>query len=306
MAPPDSPSAPQSVLRFAPSPTGELHIGHALSALLACDAARRTGGRFLLRIEDIDVGRCRPAFEALIFDDLAWLGIDWEVPVRRQSEHFDDYRAAAHRLAKAELLYPCTCTRSEIAAAVEAREKDGTPWPRDPDGSPLYPGLCRPPAPVEADVTAAGTGDVALRLDMARALELAGGPLAWTEYGDDFYGPDVDAAAPQRIAADPAAWGDVVLGRKDTPTSYHLSVVVDDALQGITHVTRGRDLYEATAIHRLLQSLLDLPEPAYAHHRLLTDADGRKLSKSRRDTSLRALRDAGTTAADIRRMVGLG
>lgn len=295
------------VLRFAPSPNGALHLGHALSALMAHDAARRMGARFLLRIEDIDVGRCRPAFEAGILADLAWLGLDWEAPVRRQSEHFDTYRAAAARLAGMGLLYPCGCSRARIAAAVKEREAGGRPWPRDPDGSPLYPGLCRPAAP---DMASPGADGFALRLDMARAVALAGVPLAWTEHGDGFYRPDGrvggDPAAPgERVPADPAAWGDVVLCRKDAPTSYHLSVAVDDALQGVTHVTRGRDLYHATAVHRLLQALLGLPEPVYAHHRLLAGPDGLKLAKSRGDLALAALREAGASPAGIRRMAGL-
>ncbi len=294
---------PRPVLRFAPSPTGALHLGHALSALLAHDAARRVGGRFLLRIEDIDGTRCRPEFERGIYEDLAWLGLDWETPVCRQSDHFADYREAAGRLAAMGLLYPCTCSRSEIAAAVGAiEERAGGPWPRDPDGSPLYPGTCRPKEPVEPDISLVEAGHHALRIDMARAVAVAG-PLSWLEFGDPFYSPDNPDAA--RVDADPAVWGDVVVCRKETPTSYHLSVVHDDALQGITHVTRGRDLYEATAIHRLLQTLLGLPEPAYAHHRLLMGDDGRKLSKTRGDTSLAALRAAGRTPQDIRRMVGL-
>jgi glutamyl-Q tRNA(Asp) synthetase len=294
------------VLRFAPSPTGRLHLGHALSAILAHDAARRLGGRFLLRIEDTDVTRCRPAFEDAIYDDLAWLGLTWEEPVRRQSAHFDDYRGAAMRLADRGLLYPCACTRKEIARAVAEKESGGRPWPRDPDGTPLYPGTCKLAEPAMIDIDTAISGEVALRLDMARATVAAGGPLSWVEYGDRFYADDFDpASGGEAIAADPIAWGDVVLCRKETPTSYHLSVVVDDALQAITHVTRGRDLYEATAIHRLLQGLLGLPAPFYAHHHLLFGPDGRKLSKSESDTSLEALRADGATPADIRRLVGL-
>ncbi|MEJ8570238.1 tRNA glutamyl-Q(34) synthetase GluQRS [Microbaculum marinum] len=298
--------APPVVLRFAPSPTGRLHLGHALSALLAHEAARRLGGRFLLRIEDIDPTRCRPEFEAAICDDLAWLGIGWEEPVRRQSEHVDAYLRAAARLADAGLLYPCTCSRRRIADAVAAREAAGALWPRDPDGSPLYPGTCRPAGPLRLDVRQLARAGVALRLDMAAAVARAGGGLQWCEYGDTFYTPAFDPASRgQAVRADPSGWGDVVLCRKETPTSYHLSVTVDDALQAITHVTRGRDLYEATAIHRLLQRLLDLPEPRYAHHRLLRGAEGRKLSKSAGDTGLRALRDAGATPRDVRRMAGL-
>ena len=297
------------VLRFAPSPTGTMHLGSALSALLAHDAAVRLGGRFLLRIEDTDTTRCRPEYEAAILDELAWLGLRWEQPVRRQSEHFTDYRSAASRLAELGLLYPCACSRSEIAATIAALDTPGRPWPRDPDGTPLYPGTCRPHEPVEVNAALAEDGTHALRLDMARAIEMAiemSGSLHWAEFGDAFYALGFDVAAPgERIPADPGRWGDVVLCRKETPTSYHLSVVCDDALQGVTHVTRGRDLYEATAIHRLLQTLLGLPEPAYGHHRLLTGADGRKLSKTARDTGIGSLREDGVAPADIRGMVGL-
>jgi glutamyl-Q tRNA(Asp) synthetase len=293
------------VLRFAPSPTGALHLGSALSALLAHDVAERVGGRFLLRIEDTDVTRCRPEYEAAILDELAWLGLTWEQPVRRQSDHFADYRSAAARLAELGLLYPCTCSRSQIAATVAALDTPDRPWPRDPDGTPLYPGTCRPRDPADVDAERVEDGAHALRLDMARAAKLAG-PLAWTEYGDAFYAPGFDiSGSGARIPAAPVGWGDVVLCRKETPTSYHLSVICDDALQGVTHVTRGRDLYEATAIHRLLQKLLGLPEPAYAHHRLLTGADGRKLSKTARDTGIGSLRGDGITPQDIRRIVGL-
>ena len=283
------------VLRFAPSPNGYLHLGHALSALWSWETARRLGGRFLLRIEDIDVGRCRPEYERSIYEDLAWLGLEWEEPVRRQSDHFADYEAASARLEARGLLYPCFATRAEIARAVNEREDAGRAWPRDPDGAPHYPGLWRP-GDGERRLPPNRDRPRALRLDMARARELVG-PLTWRELDGD--------GAQTQVRAEPARWGDVVIVRKDVPTSYHLAVVVDDALQGITHVTRGRDLYEATAVHRMLQRLLDLPEPVYAHHRLLFGPDGEKLSKSQRDTSLRELRAGGATPADIRRLVGL-
>lgn len=287
---------PAPVLRFAPSPNGELHLGHAFSALVTWETARRLDGRFLVRIEDIDVGRCRPEFEAAIFEDLAWLGIRWEEPVRRQSEHFSDYRDAVARLDAAGLLYPCFATRAETAAAVAERERAGQPWPRDPDGAPLYPGLHKHLAPDRRAAWTAEGRPFALRLDMEAAVARAG-PLSWTETGED--------GQARAVAAAPAVWGDVVIARKDVPTSYHLAVVVDDALQGVTHVTRGLDLYHATSVHRLLQTVLELPEPLYSHHRLILDADGRKLSKSRRDTGLGCLRKAGATPADIRRLVGL-
>ena len=300
-------AADPPVLRFAPSPNGELHLGHALSALLTRLAADRLGGRFLLRIEDIDRDRCRPEYEAGILRDLAWLGLGWEQPVRRQSEHFDDYREAAGVLADMGLLFACTCTRSQIAAAVARHEAAGIAWPRDPDGSPVYPGTCRQAVAGRSHIARAEAGECALRLDTVRAAAVAGGGLTWMEYGDDFYRDGVRlACGGNRITAEPAVWGDVIICRKWTPTSYHLAVVIDDALQGITHVTRGRDLYHATSVHRLLQVLLGLSEPKYAHHRLLTGADGLKLAKSRRDLSLTALRQAGHTPADIRRMAGLG
>jgi glutamyl-Q tRNA(Asp) synthetase len=282
--------------RFAPSPNGYLHLGHALSALMNFDMARAAGGRFLLRIEDIDVTRCRPEFETAIYEDLAWLGIAWEEPVRRQSAHFGDYRAALDELAAQGLLYPSFESRSEIAAEVAAASAG---WPRDPDGAPLYPGTARNLSPAERQQRIAAGEPYALRLDVAAALtRVAPASLAWSETGS---GPDGETGT---IAAAPERWGDVVLGRKEVPASYHLAVVVDDARQGITHVVRGRDLFWATGIHRLLQALLGLPAPVYHHHRLINDADGHKLSKSTQATALRSLRGSGHTPADIRRMVG--
>lgn len=283
---------PPPVFRFAPSPNGYLHLGHALSALLNAEAARAAGGRMLLRIEDIDVTRCRPEFEAAIYEDLAWLGVTWDEPVRRQSEHFADYRAALARLEAMDLVYPSFESRAEIAALVAERE----PWPRDPDGAPLYPGVARSmPQDERARRIAAGE-PYALRLDMQKAMAQFGGRLTWAESGDGVTG---------EILADPAAWGDVILARKDTPASYHLAVVVDDAHQGVTDVVRGLDLFHATSMHRLLQTLLGLPAPRYRHHRLILDADGRKLSKSTAATALRELRAQGLTPSDIRRRVGL-
>ena len=287
------------VYRFAPSPNGRLHLGHALSALLGHEAARRAGGRFLLRIEDIDLERSTPAFEAGIYEDLAWLGVGWEEPVRRQSEHLSTYAAAVSRLDAAGLVRESWASRREIGAAARAAALAGFAWPSDPDGAPCVPdesGFL--PADVAAGRRAAGDRPV-LRLRTAEALRRLDAPLSWWEDGE---GP---AGEHGRIAAAPGLWGDVVLSRRDTPASYHLAVVVDDALQGVTHVLRGRDLFHATAIHRLLQHLLGLPEPRYHHHRLITDADGRKLSKSDGDTSLAELRERGVTPADIRRMVGL-
>jgi glutamyl-Q tRNA(Asp) synthetase len=281
------------VFRFAPSPNGHLHLGHALSALLNFEMARAAGGRFLLRIEDIDAARCRPEYEQAIYDDLAWLGIAWEGPVRRQSAHLDDYRAALARLGG--LVYPSFESRGEIARLVAER---GNSWPRDPDGAPLYPGDARSLSDTERKRRIEAGEPYALRLDMAAAIARTR-PLTWTETGA---GPNGETGM---IPAAPQLWGDVVLARKETPTSYHLSVVVDDVLQGVTHIVRGQDLFWATGVHRLLQALFDLPGPCYHHHRLILDAAGQKLSKSTRATALRALRDDGANAADIRRMLGL-
>ena len=281
------------VFRFAPSPNGYLHLGHALSALVNFDMARAAGGRFLLRIEDIDAARCRPHYEQAIYEDLAWLGITWEKPVRRQSAHLDDYRAALGQLDG--LLYPSFETRGEIARLVAERERHA-PWPRDPDGAPLYPGDARSLVAVERRRRMEAGEPYALRLDMAAALARTGA-LSWIE--TDCGGKTTP------VAASPQMWGDVVLARKETPTSYHLSVVIDDAEQGVTHVVRGQDLFAATSVHRVLQALFALAAPIYHHHRLILDADGQKLSKSTRATALRALRETGASSADIRRMVGL-
>jgi glutamyl-Q tRNA(Asp) synthetase len=288
---------PPPVFRFAPSPNGYLHLGHAYSALLNFDLARRTGGRFLLRIEDIDLTRCKPEFETAIYQDLGWLGIAWQEPVRRQSEHFADYRAAVEKLSSQGLVYPGFESRAEIAKMVAQREAKGS-WPRDPDGAPLYPGAAKLLSPDERARKLESGAAYALRLDIAAACA-RGGDLGWLEHGE---GPDGETGA---VAARPRAWGDVVLARKETPTSYHLAVVIDDALQGVTEVVRGQDLFWSTSVHRLLQQLLGLPQPVYRHHRLVLDAAGRKLSKSTQATGLRELRAAGATADDIRRLVGL-
>jgi glutamyl-Q tRNA(Asp) synthetase len=286
------------ILRFAPSPNGYLHLGHAYSALLNHDMARDLGGRLLLRIEDIDVSRCRPEYEAAIYQDLAWLGISWDTSVRRQSEQFDDYRAALAKLEAQGLIYPSFESRSEIAALVAARERQGH-WPRDPDGVPLYPGDARQLPAAERERRRRAGEPYALRLALGAAIARAG-VLTWTETGS---GPQGQTGI---VEAAPQMWGDVVLARKEVPASYHLAVAIDDARQGVTDVVRGQDLFWATGIHRLLQALLGLPQPVYHHHKLILDADGRKLSKSTQATSLRELRAAGATPADVRRMVGLG
>ena len=288
---------PPPVFRFAPSPNGYLHLGHAYSALLNFDFARQSGGRFLLRIEDIDPTRCRPEFEAAIYQDLAWLGIAWQQPVRRQSEHLSDYREAVETLMSQGLVYPAFESRAEIARLVTQREAVA-PWPRDPDGAPLYPGVAKSLAANERARLLQSGAPCALRLDMAAACALTGG-LGWIERGE---GPNGETGT---IAARPEAWGDVILARRETPTSYHLSVVIDDALQGVTEVVRGEDLFWSTSVHRLLQQLLGLSQPAYRHHRLILDGDGRKLSKSTMATGLRELRAGGSVPADIRRLVGL-
>jgi glutamyl-Q tRNA(Asp) synthetase len=251
--------------RFAPSPTGLLHLGHALSALLGWRLARAAGGRFILRIENIDTTRCRPAFEAGVFEDLAWLGLDWDGPVLRQSERLAVYRQALDRLKALGVVYPCFCTRADIAAAGGA--------PQGPEG-PLYPGTCRE---LGAEEIAARAGTPAWRLDVAKAAALAG-PLTWEDAA-----AGVQTARPDRL-------GDIVLARRDIGAAYHLAVVVDDAAQGVTDVVRGVDLFEATHVQRLLQALLGAPAPRYHHHALVTGADGKRLAK----------RDGGSTIAAAR------
>jgi glutamyl-Q tRNA(Asp) synthetase len=290
------PSMPDSTprLRFAPSPNGRLHRGHALSALLNLTLARRNGGVFLIRIEDIDTARCPPDLCAAALDDLAWLGVVPDEAVLYQSSRMEAYRDALGRLKELEVVYPCACTRGDIARAVAGSESAGAKWPRDPDGAPLYPGTCR-----ARPVRHAGEGPFSWRLDVARALarpEVLAAPLAFPVEGDD-------GARTLRFA-DPARWGDVVLARRDIGTSYHLAVVVDDAFQRITHVVRGRDLEAATDIHVLLQRLLGLPVPVYRFHELITDEGGEKLAKSRRSASLADLRAAGVTPAELRRGLG--
>jgi glutamyl-Q tRNA(Asp) synthetase len=279
-------TAPTIVTRFAPSPTGRLHLGHAYSALFAEAASRQSKGRFLLRIEDIDPARCRPEFEQGIFEDLAWLGLRWETPVRRQSDHLGDYRAALERLEEAGVLYPCFCSRKEIQAEI-AR---AVAAPHGPEG-PLYPGTCRALSADERKSRLSLGRPYALRLDVAAGLARTG-PLSWHDF-------DLGV-----IPAEPGLLGDVVLGRRDAPASYHLAVSLDDHVQGITLVTRGEDLLIATHIHRLLQSLLGLATPVYRHHRLLTNDKGERLAKRDGAMTLASLRQAGHTPAQIRTMAG--
>jgi glutamyl-Q tRNA(Asp) synthetase len=287
---------PPPVFRFAPSPNGYLHLGHAFSALLNFDMARESGGQFLLRIEDIDAPRCRPEFEAAIYEDLAWLGISWETPVRRQSEHFSEYRDAIEKLSAQGLIYPAFESRAEIARLVAERETVSL-WPRDPDGAPLYPGGAKSFSTQARRQLIEQGLPYALRLDMAAAVAPAS-DLNWVEHGE---GPGGETGI---VAARPEAWGDVILARKEIPTSYHLSVVIDDALQGVTDVVRGQDLFWSTSVHRLLQTLLGIPQPSYRHHRLVLDGSGQKLSKSTKATALRELRGQGATPAHIRRLAG--
>ncbi len=284
------------VFRFAPSPNGRLHLGHAYSALLNADFARRYGGRLLLRIEDIDITRCRPEFEEAIYEDLAWLGLSWERPVRRQSEHFADYHAAFLSLKGKGVVYPCFCSRRDIAEGVACREAGGEPWPRDPDGAPLYPGTCREISMGEIQ-RRIGAGEAhAWRLDGTTLRALLPGPHTYGRFDRE--------GREEILEARPWRWGDAVIVRKDTPTSYHLSVVVDDALQGVTHVVRGRDLEAATDLHVLLQTLLALPTPLYHHHGLVLDPTGDKLAKSRRSEALAELRADGVTPQAIRQRLG--
>lgn len=279
--------------RFAPSPTGYLHLGHAFAALTAFESARASDSEFVLRIEDIDQTRCRPEYEAAIYEDLAWLGLEWEEPVRRQSQHFYDYAAALARLERYGVCYPCFCTRreiaEEIAAAVDA--------PHGPDG-PHYPGTCRALDP-EDRALRMQTEAYAVRLDLAEARRHLGRDIHFDERGR---GPGGETGSQ---CAKPQLLGDVVLARKQLPASYHLAAVVDDAMQNIGLVTRGEDLFHATHIQRLLQELLGLPAPVYAHHRLILDDMGRKFSKRDRAKTLRGLRAAGVTPADIRKRLGL-
>ncbi|MHA1157145.1 MAG: tRNA glutamyl-Q(34) synthetase GluQRS [Alphaproteobacteria bacterium] len=283
----------QPVFRFAPSPNGRLHLGHVYAALRDFDLCRRAGGRFLLRIEDIDPTRSRPEYEAAIYDDLAWLGLSWEAPVMRQSTRMPIYAAQVERLRADDSLYPAFMSRAEARHATDTID-----WPRDPDGSGLYPPDDRNLAAADIAQRLSHNTAHTWRMDMGAVMQHAP-PLSWMEDGA---GPADETG---QITADPRAWGDVVIARRDVPTSYHLAVVVDDAAQGVTHIVRGRDLFYATAIHVLLQHLLGLPTPRYHHHRLITDGDGNKLSKSYRDTPLVELRDQGATPADVRKLVGL-
>ncbi len=273
------------VFRFAPSPNGRLHLGHAYSALLNAELARAHNGRFLLRLEDIDPARCTPALRQAALEDLAWLGLTWEEPIRVQSEHMADYTRALAALEQRRLVYPCFCTRSEVAAAAKGA---------DPDGAPLYHGACRSLSAAERQARLQSGAPHAFRLDMKRAIAAAGSPLVYCRFAP----PAITGG--EKVDVNPQRWGDVILARKDTPTSYHLSVVVDDALQGVTHVVRGKDLEASTEVHVLLQALLNLPTPLYHHHVLLSDQDGLKLAKRRGSESLADLKEKSVSAEEVR------
>lgn len=279
---------PRPTFRFAPTPNGALHLGHAYSALLNARLAAQTGGRLLLRIEDLDRGRCKREYEAAIEDDLTWLGLVFDGPPRRQSEHGEDYARALDALGARGLVYPCFCSRAQVAATAGGA--------RDPDGAPLYSGACRALGAREVAARLAAGERAALRLDAARALAATPADLSWREWGE--------GAREALHPADPAAWGDFVLRGKDNAASYHLAVVVDDFSQGVSDVVRGRDLLNATSAHRLLQSLLGLAPPRYRHHRLVLDAKGAKMSKSASSPPLRALREAGYSAFEVRAALG--
>ncbi|CAM1655919.1 Glutamyl/glutaminyl-tRNA synthetase [Bartonella apihabitans] len=277
-------------LRFAPSPNGYLHLGHAYSALVNKHIARILKGELVLRMENIDRTRCKTHYENAIVEDLSWLGVDFRKPFRRQSEHFSDYQKALDELEKLGLVYPAFLTRGEVKEIIAEAERKGKNWPRDPDGTPLYPTDERSLSKSKAREMIAEGVPYSWRLNMDLALRFSGKDLFWHE----FHGNQT-----KKIIAHPELWGDVIIARKDMPTSYHLSVVVDDALQHITHVVRGNDLFQATSVHRLLQTILGYEPPLYYHHPLVLGHDGHKLSKSNKDTSLRSLREKGLTANDI-------
>lgn len=286
---------PEFISRFAPSPTGYLHLGHAFSALTAHDAARKANGRFLLRIEDIDLGRCRPEFEAAIYDDLAWLGITWEAPVRRQSDWFADYEAALSALTRRNLVYRCFKTRKEIIDGIARAPHLTAEGPE----SPVFLG-----APLAADeerLLLEQGAPFAWRLSMSAAHQALGSQHLGLRIVEE----NIDGGGGRTITATPEIFGDIVIARKDSGTSYHLASVLDDALQGVTHVIRGEDLRAAAHLHRLIQALLGLPTPVYRHHRLITDQSGKRLAKRDRAATLRALRENGASSADVRAMLGI-
>ncbi|MEO9457654.1 MAG: tRNA glutamyl-Q(34) synthetase GluQRS [Lentilitoribacter sp.] len=286
-------------LRFAPSPNGYLHLGHAYSALLNQKLALQLNAELLLRMEDIDQTRARQEYVFAIYEDLKWLGLSWPKPVMQQSQRFEAYHAKLEWLIEQELVYRAFLSRKEIKEFAEKfKQNNDYDWPHDPDGAPLYPDLCKQQTRKLSDQRADDGAPFTWRLDMQKAISYINQDLTWSEYDLNF--------KKTVISADPSAWGDVIIARKDTPTSYHLSVVLDDAAQDIDLVVRGMDLYLASSVHRLLQVLFDLPEPGYIHHKLILGKDGRKLSKSSQDTSIRSLRDdEGQTLSQIKQNLGL-
>ncbi len=285
-------SDPRRVFRFAPSPNGYLHLGHAYSALVNDKLARECGGVLRLRIEDIDIGRSRKEFEDAIVEDLEWLGVAWEAPIRRQSTQSSDYLRVLEAWRERKLVYPCFCSRGDIQSVIGDTEN----WPRDPDGVLLYPGTCLHLSSADVERRLASGQSAALRLRLGEVTSLVDAPLGWREY---FEGNEA-----RDIAAEPSLWGDVVIGRRDVPGSYHLACVLDDAQLGVTDVVRGMDLFNATSLQRLLQEILDLPAPNYHHHKLVRDEAGEKLSKSVGAKSLRAMRAEGVSAQSVRRQLG--
>ena len=280
-------SEKQRVFRFAPSPNGELHLGHAYCALLNKKLARACEGKLLLRIENIDTARCTPELEHQMLKDLEWIGFEWDEPPRRQSDHFEDYRDALEILKQKNLVYPSLLSRKEIRDMIAGAQSAGTNWPRDPDGVPLYPGKERTLSATRKETIITGEQPYSFRLDMAKALSQYDQKLAWFENDQGW------------ITANPRSWGDVILARKDTPASYHLCCVIDDHLQGVTDVVRGKDIHAATSIHVLLQDIFGFSQPSYLHHDLIVDDRGEKLSKSERPAGLRALRESGMSAQDL-------
>ncbi|MFK7902839.1 MAG: tRNA glutamyl-Q(34) synthetase GluQRS [Nitratireductor sp.] len=287
------------VFRFAPSPNGRLHLGHAFSALLNQEMAKQLNAKFLLRIEDTDLGRCTPVLEQRMLEDLQWLGIEWDEEPLRQSDNIKTYEEVIHTLQSEGLVYPAFMSRSQIKNYIGAQEENGIAWPRDPDGSPLYPDVDKNLSEDESEQRIANGDQYALRLDMQKAMAFVGQEMHWVE---NFEGPKEETGT---IKAKPKDWGDIILSRKDSPASYHLACVTDDAMQGITHVVRGRDLFWSTSVHLLLQALMGFPTPQYFHHDLILDENNRKLSKSNNDTSIAELRSAGTSQTDIKKMIGL-
>jgi glutamyl-Q tRNA(Asp) synthetase len=288
----------QPTFRFAPSPNGHLHLGHAYSALLNLKMARNHGGKCLLRIEDIDTQRCTPELELQMLNDLEWIGFEWDEEPRRQSRHFEEYREALKELDAQNLVYPSFLSRSEIKKLIRTRETAHGEWPRDPDGSPLYPGLERHLQEPERNRLMAESKDFALRLDMEKTTQEIGTSITWTEISQD-------GKSTSEIERAPRLWGDVVLARKDLPVSYHLCCTLDDELQNITHVVRGKDLFEASSVQGLIRKLLGFKSPCYHHHDLILDEEGKKLSKSLKHKSLLEMRASGLNPSDIRRDLGL-